>query len=138
MKIYNKNKFVYGLVSVGLGLFNIVTSVNTEFDVMGVILIVVLFAFGIELIIHSISRKFTKEDKLEELDERNQFIVLKTKSKSFRLTQGISFGLMLVLLMAGKVSGEKSLIAVGVGLAFAYAISMFAEVAATFYYESHI
>lgn len=138
MKIYNKNKFVYGLVSVGLGLFNIVTSVNTAFDVMGVILIVVLFAFGIELIIHSISRKFTKEDKLEELDERNQFIELKTKSKSFRLTQGISFGLMLVLLMAGKVSGEKSLIAVGVGLAFAYAISMFAEVAATFYYESHI
>lgn len=138
MKIYNKNKFVYGLVSVGLGLFNIVTSVNTAFDVMGVILIVVLFAFGIELIIHSISRKYSKEDKLEELDERNQFIELKTKSKSFRLTQGISFGLMLVLLMAGKVSGEKSLIAVGVGLAFAYAISMFAEVAATFYYESHI
>lgn len=68
-----------------------------------------------------------KEDKLEELDERNRLIALKSKSKSFQLTQIISFMLMLALLVMGKVSGYEGFIAMGVGLAFAFAISMFSE-----------
>ena len=48
----------------------------------------------------------------------------------------ISFALMLVLLVMGKVSGYEGFIAMGVGLAFAYTISMFAEIFTYMYYES--
>ena len=77
-----------------------------------------------------------KEDKLEELDERNRLIALKSKSKSFRLTQIISCMRMLALLVMGKVSGYEGFIAMGVGLAFAFTISMFAEIFTYMYYES--
>ena len=36
----------------------------------------------------------------------------------------------------GKLSGYEGFIGIAVGLAFAFAISMFAEIAAYFYYES--
>ena len=51
------------------------------------ILILALMFIGGELTIRSVSRNLSKEDKLEEMDERNQLIELKTKSQSFRLTQ---------------------------------------------------
>ena len=35
---------------------------------------------------------------------------------------------MLTFLIMGKISGEKAFIGMGVGLAFAYTISMFAEI----------
>ena len=84
----------------------------------------------------SISQRMAIEDKLEELDERNRLIALKSKSKSFQLTQIISFMLMLALLVMGKVSGYEGFIAMGVGLAFAFAISMFSELFTYMYYES--
>ena len=85
----------------------------------------------------SFSRDMSREDKLEELDERNRLIDLKTKSRAFRLTQAICFGLMLLFLLMGKISGETLLISMGVGLAFAYAISMFTELFTYLYYEKH-
>lgn len=107
-----------------------------DLDINSIILIVALFAFGFGSIMRSISQRMTKEDKLEELDERNRLITMKSKSKSFQLTQIISFMLMLFFLVMGKVSGYEGFIAMGVGLAFAFAISMFSELFTYMYYES--
>ena len=107
-----------------------------DLDINSTILIVALFLLGFGSIMRSISQRMAKEDKLEELDERNRLIALKSKSKSFQLTQIISFMLMLALLVMGKVSGYEGVIAIGVGLAFAFAISMLAEIFTYMYYES--
>lgn len=48
----------------------------------------------------------------------------------------MSFGLMLSLLIAGAVTGERLLLAVAVGLAFALTVSFFAEFFAALYHES--
>ena len=120
-----------------LGALNLVTSVlRDDIDVGAVILIAALFVFGIGTMMRGLSRRMAREDKMEELDERNRLIELKSKSRSFRLTQIISFVLMLFLLVAGSVSGYDGLIGMGVGLAFSFAISMFAEVFTYMYYES--
>ena len=137
MKIYNKKVFASGVFMITLGAFNLVGDiVNKSVDINGSILIGALFLFGTGTILRSLSEKLTKEDKLEELDERNQLIQLKSKSKSFRLTQGISFLLMLVFLVMGKVWGYEGFIAMGVGLAFSFTISMFTEIFTYMYYES--
>lgn len=137
MKIYNKKVFASGVFMVALGLLNLITSMmRQDFDINSIILIAALFVLGFGSIMRSISQRMAKEDKLEELDERNRLIALKSKSKSFRLTQIISFALMLALLVMGKVSGYEGFIAMGVGLAFAFAISMFTEVFTFMYYES--
>ena len=126
------------MLSMGaLGLLNLILSIiRQDLDINSIILIVVLFVLGFGTIMRSISQRMAKEDKLEELDERNRLITMKSKSKSFRITQIISFMLMLVLLVMGKVSGYEGFIAMGVGLAFAFTISMFAEIFTYMYYES--
>ena len=137
MKIYNKKVFASGVFMVALGLLNLITSMmRQDFDINSIILIAALFVLGFGSIMRSISQRMAKEDKLEELDERNRLIALKSKSKSFRLTQIISFALMLALLVMGKVSGYEGFIAMGVGLAFAFAISLFSEIFTFMYYES--
>ena len=137
MKIYNKKAFASGVFMVALGLLNLITSMmRQDFDMNSIILIAALFVLGFGSIMRSISQRMAKEDKLEELDERHRLIALKSKSKSFRLTQIISFALMLALLVMGKISGYEGFIAMGVGLAFAFAISMFTEIFTYMYYES--
>ena len=136
MKIYNKKVFASGVFMVALGLLNLITSMmRQDFDINSIILIAALFVLGFGSIMRSISQRMAKEDKLEELDERNRLIALKSKSKSFRLTQIISFALMLALLVMGKISGYEGFIAMGVGLACAFAISLFTEIFTFMYYE---
>ena len=137
MKIYNKKVFASGIFMAALGLLNLITSImRKDLDINSIILIAALFVLGFGSIMRSMSQRITKEDKLEELDERNRLITLKSKSKSFQLTQMISFILMLVLLVMGKVFVYEGFIAMGVGLAFAFTVSMFAEIFTYLYYES--
>lgn len=110
--------------------------INNTFEIKGAILTFALYFLGGGLIIRSLSLKFTKEDKLDKMDERNQLIELKSKSKAFRLTQTISFLLMLAFLIMGKISGYDGFIAMGIGLAFSFSISMFSEIFTYMYYES--
>ena len=137
MKIYNKKVFASGIFMAALGLLNLITSIMRKaLDINSIILIAALFVLGFGSIMRSMSQRMTKEDKLEEMDERNRLITLKSKSKSFQLTQMISFILMLVLLVMGKVFDYEGFISMGVGLAFAFTISMFAEIFTYMYYES--
>ena len=110
--------------------------INNTFEIKGAILTFALYFLGGGLIIRSLSLKFTKEDKLDKMDERNQLIELKSKSKAFRLTQTISFLLMLAFLIMGKISGYDGFIAMGIGLAFSFSISMFSEIFTYMYYDS--
>ncbi len=137
MKIYNNKSFAKGIFVLALGTLLLITDfINHAFEIKGAVLIFALYFMGGGLIIRSLSRKFTKEDRLDQMDERNQLIELKSKSKAFKLTQTISFIFMLGMLVMGKVSGDEGFIAMGVGLAFAFSISMFTEIFSFMYYES--
>ena len=135
MKVYNKKTFAFGVFSTALGVLNAVTAALRGADAGDIVLIACLLFFGIGALLRGTSQRLAREDRLEELDERNRLVELKSKSAAFRLTQAVCFGLMLALLVAGKVSGTQALIAIGVGLAFALSISMLAELGAFYYYE---
>ena len=132
MKAYNKKTFAFGVFSTALGVLNAVTAALRGADAGDIVLIACLLFFGIGAMLRGTSKRLAREDRLEELDERNRLVELKSKSAAFRLTQAVCFGLMLALLVAGKVSGTQALIAIGVGLAFALSISMLAELGAYF------
>lgn len=137
MKIYNKKSFAKGIFILALGTLLFITDlINHAFEIKGVVLTVVLYFMGGGLIIRSLSLKFTKEDRLDQMDERNQLIELKSKSKAFKLIQIISFVLMLGMLVMGKISGNEGFIAMGVGMGFVFSISMFTEIFSYMYYES--
>lgn len=125
MKIYNKKTFAFGVFSAAL----------RGVDAAGIVLVAVLLFVGAGAMMRGLSQKMAREDKLEERDERNRLVELKSKSAAFRLTQAVCFGLMLALLVAGKVTGTQALTAIGTGLAAALSASMLAELGAFYYYE---
>lgn len=72
--------FASGVFMMALGLFNLITSImRRDLDINSTILIVALFLLGFGSIMRSISQRMAKEDKLEELDERNRLIALRSK-----------------------------------------------------------
>lgn len=72
--------FASGVFMVALGLLNLITSIMRQnLDINSTILIVALFLLGFGSIMRSISQRMAKEDKLEELDERNRLIALRSK-----------------------------------------------------------
>lgn len=138
MRIYSWKGFLSGVLLVGLATGNLAADVvHQSMDLRGLVLVIVLYGLGFSAILRSQSRKLTRQDRLEEQDERNQLIAFKSKSMAFTLTQGISLLLMIALLIMGKLSGHSILIAMGVGLAFSFSISMFTELFTYLHYESN-
>ena len=137
MKICHKKNFWAGAGMLALGLLNLVTALwRRDLDASAVVLVVALVLLGGGSLLRGLSPKLAREDKIEEQDERNVLVQLKTRTSAFRWTRLVSFGLMLSLLIAGAVTGERLLLAVAVGLAFALTISFFAEFFAALYHES--
>ena len=133
MKIHHKKNFWAGLGMVALGLVNLALSLwRRDFTLSTGVLVGALLLLGVSSLLRSLSPQLSQQDKIEEQDERNILVNLKTRTSAFRWTRLVSFGLMALLLVAGAATGE----AVAVGLAFSLTISFFAEFFSALYHES--
>lgn len=137
MKICHKKNFWAGVGMLALGILNLATALwRGQMEWSDWVLVLALVFLGGSSLLRSLSPKLARQDKIEEQDERNALVQLKTRTSAFRWTRLVSFGLMLSLLIAGAVTGERLLLAVAVGLAFALTVSFFAEFFAALYHES--
>lgn len=137
MKICHKKNFWAGVGMLALGILNLATALwRGQVEWSDWVLVLALVFLGGSSLLRGLSPKLARQDKIEEQDERNVLVQLKTRTSAFRWTRLVSFGLMLSLLIAGAVTGERLLLAVAVGLAFALTVSFFAEFFAALYHES--
>ena len=137
MKICHKKNFWAGAGMLALGLLNLATALwRGQMEWSDWVLVLALVLLGGGSLLRGLSPKLAREDKIEERDERNVLVRFKTSASAFRWTRLVSFGLLLSLLLAGAVTGEKLLLAVAVGLAFSITISFFAEFFSALYHES--
>lgn len=137
VKIYHRKNFWVGLGMMVLGLLNLILALwRRDLDLSAGILAGALLLLGLSSLLRSLSPKLSQQDRIEERDERNVLVKLKTSTSAFRWTRLVSFGLMALLLVAGAVTGEELLLAVAVGLAFSITISFFAEFFSALYHES--
>ena len=137
MKIYHKSNFAIGLLLLGLGFANLFFAWQEGHTSLGHTWHIIFFCFllGGGIVIRSLSYQMTYEDNITQRDERTLFIALKSHSKSLSLTQSLCLVLMLFFCLAAKTTGEEGFIGIAVGMAFAYSISMFAEIFSTIYYD---
>lgn len=134
-KIYNKKKFAFGLFCLILLLINLLVHKGT-FDFSEVILFVALLLFGICSILRSTSRRLSQEDLIEEQDERNRLVNLKSKSRAFSILQWTSFGLMILSLIGGKIYGKDGILGAGIGFGCVFSLALFIEIICWIYYDS--
>lgn len=137
MKIYHKKNFAVGLGLSLLGAANLGLMVWKGWQVRETVTALLCLLLGIGSLLRSLSRDMAREDILEERDERNRLVTLKYRSSALRLTQGISFLLMLLLFVLSKTSGQQSLLLVGLGLGLALSVSIWSELGAELYHQKH-
>ena len=137
MKICHKKNFWAGVGMLALGILNLATALwRGQMEWSDWVLVLALVLLGVSSLLRGLSPELAREDKIEEQDERNVLVRFKTRASAFRWTRLVSFGLLLALLLAGAVTGERLLLAVAVGLAFALTVSFLAEFFAALYHES--
>ena len=136
MRIYNKKTFVAGIFMLVLAALLLIPAVSgRNLTAKDVILAAALFLFGASSLMRSLSRDMTKEDRVEEWDERNQLSELKAKSKAFQISQTVDFALLIITLAAAKLTGYEGFVGIALGLAFACAVSMFTHLFVYIYCE---
>lgn len=96
MKLYNKKGLVFGLFWTILGVSVLVLELvrpsgNTAVFIRDIVLFSLLILFGVRQVVRAFSRAATREDMLEERDERNRFIKLKTGSTMFKVAEVLLF-----------------------------------------------
>lgn len=137
MKIYNKKKFASGVFLLLLGLLRFTPLLaGREWDVKSIFWTAVLLLLGVSELVHSLSSRLTRQDKLEERDERNRLVDWKAKSMTLRITRYVCLVLGWIFLIVGAIRKADIVMAVGLGLLFTFPIGMFTELITSIYYES--
>lgn len=131
MKIYSKKRLWSGVGLLVLAALLLVTMCIKGFRAKSVALVVVLVAIGLGELGSAMSRQQAIEDR----EERTAFIESKARSRAFSLTQQICLVLTIVLVVAGAVKTYLPLLAMGVATGLILTLSTVCEIAATIYYE---
>ena len=74
---------------------------------------------------------------MEERDERNQLVKLKSRSRAYYISQIAFLAAELVLIAWGKATGRETLLYVGLGLMAAFFISLVTDFFTRVYYDEH-
>lgn len=139
MKIYNRGNFLHGLFMVLLGAALIPLGLLREdLDWWDWVLSGALVFMGGLFLIHSASKKLSREERVEEQDERNRLVLLKNRSRAFQMVEGSCLALTTIFFVAGKAAEKLLLIHMGCGLAIALSLCLFADLATFIYYDSKL
>ena len=95
MKLYNKKGLVFGLFWTILGVSALVLELvrpsSTAVFIRDIVLFSLLILFGVRQVVRAFSKAATREDMVEERDERSRFIKLKTGSTMFKVAEVLLF-----------------------------------------------
>jgi len=137
MKIYHKKNFAFGVFSMFLGGLNLVLAALQGFDLKSGVLIALLFVMGSSSLARSLSQKYSREDRVEELDERNRLVKLRSQSQTYAICQFVYLGGSVMLCAWGKAAGSEPRMYVGLGLLAAFLIALAADFFTWMYYDDH-
>jgi len=137
MKIYHKKNFIFGLFSLFLGGLNLALAALRGFDIKSGVLVALLLIMGGASLVRSLSPKYSREDRVEELDERNRLVKLRAQSQTYSICQFVYLGGSVALCAWGKMAGSESRMYIGLGLLAAFFIALAADFFTWMYYDDH-
>ncbi len=108
MKIYHKKNFAAGLFFTLMGVaFIVLFLVKGEVRPKSVVLCVLSLLLGPGLLLRSLDRGLSYQDKIDELDERNILVKLRTKSTAFSIVQYTLLGVC-ALCAVGAIAYQRN------------------------------
>ena len=138
MKIYQKKNFKLGLWSLVLAALLLAAGLwRGNFDWKDGVLCALLAFLGGGNLIRSLSREMSREDKVEELDERNRLVKLKAQSQAYHISQFVFLCGASALCALGKWNGSMLWVGAGLGLMAAFLFALAADFITWVYYDEH-
>ncbi len=142
MKIYNKKGFVLGVIWTFLAVWNIILDFsspdsNSLVQIKDSILSVFLLLLGITSFFRAFSKKATREDIIEQRDERNRLINYKSKSRMLDIAYSVLFVFMVCGMIGFKTTANMVWFAVFIIPGFLLGLFLIVEIFVKLYYERH-
>lgn len=144
MKIYHKKNFALGLFFTLMGAAYIVLFlVKGEVRPKPVVFCVLSLLIGPGLLLRSLDRGLSYRDKVDELDERNILVRLRTKSTAFSIVQYTLLGVCALCAMGAAANGgnpDGQLVLGGMLIVSgaAWFVSLLAELFCGLHYEKKL
>ena len=108
MKIYHKKNFATGLFFTLLGVgYLILFLAKGEIRPKSAVLCVLCLLLGPGLLLRSLDRGLSYQDKIDELDERNILVKLRTKSAAFSIVQYALLGVCVLSALGAVLNGSN-------------------------------
>lgn len=140
MKIYNKKGFVFGIGAFLLSAILISSFFYTSFrtfDIKSGVLLALLLFFGIADISRSLSKEQTRKDMIDQKDERNQFVSMKSKAKALDILTYTLFTFVAACMIGFGLSKEIAFMWLFLGSAIPLGILEISVIVLALYYEKH-
>lgn len=107
MKIYHKKNFAAGLFFTLLGIgFLVLFLVKREVQPKSLVCCVFSLLLGPGMLLRSLDRKLSYQDKIDERDERNILVKLRTKSTAFSIVQYLLMGVCVLCAIGAVLYGD--------------------------------
>ena len=108
MKIYHKKNFAAGLFFTLLGIgFLVLFLVKREVQLKSLVCCVFSLLLGPGMLLRSLDRKLSYQDKIDERDERNILVKLRTKSTAFSIVQYLLIGVCVLCAIGAVLYGDN-------------------------------
>ena len=140
MKIYDNKKFWSGLGILAIGIlfffYDLSSPSANGFQAKwNLILGLIVMAFGIADSARALSRKKTREARIEQMDERNQLVRLASKAKTLDIMQVLLFVVMVASLVGLKKTGYLPFAGMALAAGLFVVLVIFIELFVGMYYE---
>ena len=105
MKIYNKKGLLWGIVWTAAGAFCLYRDVADASSflpqqIKSVVLSLIMLVVGVTGFVRAFSKRASREDKVEEQDERSRLVRLKTSARTLSILMWVQLGTMVLGLLA--------------------------------------
>lgn len=138
MKIYNKKGWFLGAGEILLGIVGVCVYMQTgfrTFDWKAGVLLILLFSFGISSIVRSYSKEASREDRIAQRDERNQYIALRCQAKTMEIMTYFLFAMVAGCMIGYGITKETAFLWLLIGAGIPFGVLQVVSVVLGFYYE---
>lgn len=135
MKYYDKKRAAHGWWRVGLGILWIILMIQERGNWLNWIVSGIFIVGGIWDLVRARTKRLTEEERIELTDERNQMLLLQTKSRAYDIMNVIYVAVMIAFLLAAQIFDIHEAWHFAIGSGLFYAVSMLVNSIVSGYYD---
>ena len=135
MKYYDKKRAAHGWWNIGLGVLWVVVAAQEYENWFNWIVSGSLIVGGIWDLVRARTRRLTEEERIELTDERNQMLLLQTKSRTYDIMNVIYIICMIAFLLVAQIFHVQVMLVLSAGFSVLYGISGLVNVIVSSYYD---